>query len=202
MKTVKGNPFIGTEKLYVYRVDTDDSTGYDGDVDTMIKLEGSMVSSNFDLSASTTSFFADNAAQISDTTMTPSASIGYAGDSPELDELLYGKKNDGGAMLDNLGSAPECGCFYVMNQANNGWVVRQICRFTAAKDSVDISTKGESVSFTNPTATLTPLVSNYFNTYVRDFYSTDKLLAGKTAQDVIDALVADPGHVFTNDEEI
>lgn len=197
MKTLKGNPYVGTEKLYAYRVTADTAAEYTADKDSMIKVEGSMVSSNFNLSASTTSFFADNAAQISDTTMTPTASIGYAGDTPEIDELFYGRKKNGGAMLDNLGAAPEVGCFYVMNQANNGWVVRQILRFNAVKDSIDITTKGENVSFTNPTATLTPLISNHFNTYVRDFYSTDAALAGKTAQDVLDALIADPAHVFS-----
>lgn len=196
-KDVKTVPYIGTERLVIYRVKTDSTTAYEPETDAMLEITDGSVSVSYSVSATETSFYSSNKKTVTDFSYSPTATLAYAGDSAEIDKLLFGKKNDGGAMLENMGAAPTFGCFYVLNMAENEWVVRQILKAQASKDDVTVSTKAESTTFTNPSATLSPLASVFFNSYSRDFYSTDPLLVGKTASDVIDALITDPSHKFS-----
>lgn len=194
-KTVNPVPYVGTRKICLYRVNTDNTETYEADGD-MIELVGGAVSVSYSISASETAFYADNSKQISEFSYSPTGALGIAGDNEELDVLLLGKKKDGGAVLENMGSVPECGCFYILDMGKNKWVVRQILRFTAAKDETTVSTKGETTTFTNPGFTVSPLLSNYFQSYTRDFYSTDEALKDMTAEQVIEALKANPATTF------
>lgn len=194
-KTINPVPYVGTRKICLYRVETDNIETYSATGD-MIELIGGAVSVSYSVSASETAFFADNSKQIAEFSYSPTGTLGVAGDNDELDVMLLGAIKDGGAVLENIGSTPECGCFYILDMGKGQWVVRQILRFTASKDETTVSTKAESPSFTNPGFTISPLLSNHFKSYKRDFYSTDAALAGMTADEVIEALKADPAAIF------
>ena len=184
-KNIKTMPYVGFERLVVGRVDSDTKEGYSASTEVAEFVDGA-VSMSFNISASETAFYSSNK---------KTASIAYAGDNYEIDKILFGKVEDGGAVKENLGTAPECFAIGLMNTAN-GWVIRQILKFTAAKDDVAVTTKGESVTFTNPSASLSCLASTYFNSYTRDFYSDNPAFEGMTANEVFDALVAEPSKKF------
>lgn len=200
MQVIKGRVYVGNGMLHVAGVEEDSAENYTVK-DNMIFLEGSMVSGNFSLAATQNPFFADDGLQEVDASFSPTASITYAGDSRELDETMFGLVSSGGAMLDNLGALPEITLFWSQRQANNQFVIIHIPRCTATKDSVDVSTKTDTTTFTPATATITPLKSNHFNTYFRRIYSTDPGVAGKSEAEVIAILRKDPGHVFTETQE-
>lgn len=193
-KNIKTMPYVGFERLVVGRVDSDTKEGYSASTEVAEFVDGA-VSMSFNISASETAFYSSNKKTASDYTFSPTASIAYAGDNYEIDKILFGKVEDGGAVKENLGTAPECFAIGLMNTAN-GWVIRQILKFTAAKDDVAVTTKGESVTFTNPSASLSCLASTYFNSYTRDFYSDNPAFEGMTANEVFDALVAEPSKKF------
>lgn len=189
-------PYVGCERVIIYRVETDTAEEYTAG--EMIELTQGAISASFQTNAETTTFYADNQAKISDTVITPSASLGYAGDDEMIDKVLYGCTVDGGAVLNNLGAIPNCGIIIALNQGEGEFVVRQYLKVNAVKDGTEINTKSGSTTFTTPTATLTPLMCNYFKDYTRHFYSTNEALKGKTIDDVIEALKTDVSHKFTS----
>lgn len=193
VKNIKTMPYVGFERLAIATLTADSKEAYTfGEV---LEFVDGAVSMSFNVSASENAFYASNKKVASDFTYTPTGSIAYAGDNYEIDKALFGKKDAGGAVIENLGAAPEVAVIGLMN-TNDGWVIRHITKATAAKDDVAVTTKGESVTFTNPTATLSCMASTFFNTYTRDFYSTNPALEGKTANEVFDALLEDPTTTF------
>lgn len=197
VKNIASKPYVGFARLAIGRIDKDTKEAYTANTNVAEFVDGA-VSMSFNISASETAFYSSNKKTASDYTFSPTASIAYAGDNEEIDQILFGKVSKGGAVMENLGTAPECFALGLMNTAD-GWVIRQILKFTAAKDDVAISTKGESVSFTNPSASLSCMASTYFQAYTRDFYSTNEAFADMTADEVFDALLADPSKTFGDD---
>lgn len=194
IKNIKTAPYVGFERVAIAGLATDTKEEYA--FSDVIEIVDGAVSMSFNITASENSFFSSNKKTASDFTYTPTGSIAYAGDSFEIDKLLFGKKELNGAVIENLGAAPEISVLGLMN-TGDGWVIRHITKATAAKDDVTVSTKGESVTFTNPSATLSCMASTYFNAYTRDFYSANPAFEGKTAKEVFDALLADPMTAYT-----
>lgn len=199
-KKIAPMPYVGCEKMFIYTVDVDTAEEYSAT--NILEFEKGSISASFENNTEVIPFYADNVQVLAEHVPTPSASIGYAGDNEEIDVMLYGKTVSGGAVLDNLGALPECGLVLALNQGKGEFVVRQYLKFTASKDGTEVTTKQGTVSFTTPTATLTPVISNHFGSYLREFYSTNPAIQGKTIDEVVAALMADVSHEFTDEQVV
>ena len=189
VKNVKGSPLAGLPRMSVAALAADTKDEYTfGEV---IELIDSAVSVSYNVSSSEVPYYASDKKVASDYTQSPTGSIGYSGDTYELSKLLYGMIDDGGALLDNMGRAPEISVIAQIKTLD-GWAIWHITKATAARDDVPVTTKRESITYTDTTATLSCLASTYFNTYRRVFDSNNPALAGKTADEVFDAILADP----------
>lgn len=198
-KKVNPMPYVGLERSILYTVLNDSADSYEAG--EILEFEKGSISTSFEVGAETTPFFADNVTKINDVTYTPTASFGYAGDNADIDVMLYGKVKKGGAVLDNFGAVPVCGLIIVLNQGGGEFCVRQYLKFTATKDGTEVTTKSGTTTFTTPSATINPLHCTYFNSYTREFYSTDEAIAGMTAEQVVTALMEDVSHEFTTSQE-
>lgn len=197
--TINSVPYIGCEDLYLYRVGTDNNESYalpnSGDFQNILKVP-ELVAISLNSGANDTNFYANNVKKLTDTTYSYSGSFTISGDDEEIDKLVLGKKAEGGAVLDNLASAPEVGIIYGLTKAKGEWVVRQILKATCSKADSTVDTKGESTSFQTSVININPLFGEFFGCYIREFYSSDAALTGMTMQDVLDALAANPAATF------
>ena len=197
IENIKTSPWAGFERVIFAGVKTDTKETYE--FDKIIDIVDGAVSMSFNISATDVSHYSSNKKTAADKTFSPSGSVTWAGDDYRIDELLLGSIHKDGGLYDNLGAPNEIAVIAGYNRADGGWMVRFLTKATASKDDMTFATKGESVTFTNPSATLNCMASTYFNNYKIDFDSNDPAHTGKTLNEVIDALLADP---MTKFEEV
>ena len=192
--TINSLPYIGCEDLYVYKVKTDTAEAYEPE-DTIYKVP-EVVAVSYNVSASDTNFYANNVKKITDTTYTPSASITLSGDDEQLEQILFGKKLEGAALKDNFSAVPEVGMFYALNKAKGEWVIRQIAKANCSKGDNTVDTKAESTSFQTSVTNISPLYSEHFGTYAREFHSSNSVFEGHTLAEVLAVLAKNPAETF------
>lgn len=188
-------PYTGCENIVFYKVAADTAEEYKADETTIYDVP-ELVAVSYNVSATDTNFYANNVKKITDTTFTPTASFTLSGDDEALEKFIFGKVVDGAALKDNLGSAPEVGMFYTLNKAKNKWMIRQILKATCSKGDMTVDTKGESTSFQTSVTNVSPLFSEHFKTYVREFYSENPVFEGHTLAEVVAILKANPAETF------
>lgn len=188
-------PYTGCENIVFWKVAADTADAYTVDAENVIEVP-ELVAVSYNVSATDTAFYANNVKKLVDTTFAPSASFTLSGDSEELEKFIFGKVADGAALKDNFGSAPEIGMFYTLNKAKGAWMIRQILKAQCSKADSSVDTKGESTSFQTSVTNVNPLFSEHFNTYVREFYSENKVFEGHTLAEVVEVLKKNPAETF------
>jgi hypothetical protein len=187
-------PYTGCENLYVYKIAADTEEAYTAG-ETVYKVP-ELVAVSYNVSASDTSFYANNVKKITDTTYSPTASYTLSGDDAKLDEFVFGKVKEGAALKDNLTGAPEIGVFFAKTRAKGAWTITQILKCTASKADATVDTKGESTTFQTAVTNLSPLFSEHFKTYTREFYSEESVFEGHTLDEVLNELAKNPAETF------
>lgn len=187
-------PYIGCEDLYVYKVAEDTEEAYSAG-EVVYKVP-ELVAVSYNVSATDTSFYANNVKKITDTTYSPSASYTLSGDDATLEEFVFGKVKEGAALKDNLTGAPEIGCFYAKTRAKGAWTITQILKATASKADATVDTKAEGTTFQTSVTNLSPLFSEHFKTYTREFFSEESVFEGHTLAEVLDILAKNPAEKF------
>ena len=195
IKIINNVPYIGCQDIYFYKITKDDETGYTADAETMLKVP-ELEQVAYNPNATDSAFYSNNVKKITDTTYAPSAAFTLSGDCEELETFLFNKVKSGAAILDNLGQNAQIGMFYAQNKAGGAWIIRQILKCTCSKAERNVDTKGENISFQTAATNVNPLYCNHFKSYVREFFSEDEKFTGKTLDDVLAALAANPSEDF------
>lgn len=194
--TINSVPYIGCEDVYFYQIGADSQAAYSIKENTDIYKVPELVAVSLNMGTTDTNFYANNVKKITDTTYNITGSITLSGDDEKLEQVVFGKTLEGGALKDNLSSAPEVGMFYGLTKAKGAWVVRQILKATCSKADSSIDTKGENTNFQTSVMNVNPLFSEHFGCYVREFYSSDAAFASMTMKDVLAALAENPSATF------
>ena len=191
---IEGRPYTGCKDVYIQDVVTDTDEAYE--IGEEVYKVPELVGVSYNVSATDTSFYANNVKKLTDTSYNPTASMTLSGDDAKLEKKLFGKKQDGAALKDNLGGSPEVSIIYGLTQAKGGWVVRQIPKATCSKSDSTVDTKSESLTFQTSVVNINPLNCEYMDCYTREFYSTEEVFEGHTMEEVLEILAKNPTEKF------